>query len=53
VLPRGALEAFRHPGIATIPGLFGERRVGLVHAPGAEAVAATGALLEQLVAAAA
>ena len=53
VLPRGALEAFRHPGIATVPGLFGERRVGVVHAPGAEAVAATGALLEQLVAAAA
>jgi DNA-binding transcriptional LysR family regulator len=53
VLPRGALEAFRHPGVATVPGLFGSRRVGLVHAPGAEAVPATGALLQELVAAAA
>ena len=53
VLPRGALEAFRHPDIATVPGLFGRRRTALVHAPGAEAVPAVGALLEQLVRAAA
>lgn len=51
VLPRGALEAFRHPGVATVPGLFGTRRVGVVHAPGAEAVPASGALLRELVAA--
>jgi DNA-binding transcriptional LysR family regulator len=50
VLPRGALEAFRHPGVGTVPGLFGTRRVSIVHAPGAEAVPATGALLQQLVA---
>ena len=52
VLPRGALEAFRHDGVATVPGLFGRRRTALVHTPGAEAVPAVGALLEQLVRAA-
>jgi molybdate transport repressor ModE-like protein len=52
VLPRGALEAFRHRGVATVPGLFGRRRVGIAYAPGAEAVPATGALLRELVAAA-
>lgn len=48
VLPRSALLAFRHPGVVVHEGLFGIRRIGIVHARGAEAVPATGALLAEL-----
>jgi molybdate transport repressor ModE-like protein len=50
VLPESALTAYRHPDVVVVamPAL-GERRVGLLHRPGAETVPATAALIEQLV----
>lgn len=47
-LPRGALLAFRHASVVTVPGLLGVRSLGLVHARGAEAVPATAALVAEL-----
>jgi DNA-binding transcriptional LysR family regulator len=53
VLPRLALQAFRHPDVAVRPlDSFGERHVGIVHRPGAGDVPATRAVVGQLVAAA-
>ena len=53
VLPRLALQAFRHPDVVVRLGEpFGERHVGIVHRPGATDVPATRALVEQLVSAA-
>lgn len=53
VLPRLALQAFRHPDVVVRPWeQFGERHVGIVHRPGATDVPATRALVEQLVSAA-
>ena len=52
-LPRSALSAFRHPGVAVRAArALGTRHVGAVHRPGAEQVPATRALLERLVRAA-
>lgn len=48
VLPRSALTAFRHSDVAVREGLFGSRQIGVVHAPGAEAVPATAAMLAEL-----
>jgi DNA-binding transcriptional LysR family regulator len=49
VLPRLALQAFRHPDVVVHPlPSFGERHVGLVHRPGAVDVPATRALVDQL-----
>jgi molybdate transport repressor ModE-like protein len=49
VLPRTALEAYRHPGVVTrpVPGLGG-RSLHAVHRPGAERVPAVAALLGAL-----
>ena len=53
VLPRLALQAFRHPEVVVRPlDSFGERHVGIVHRPGAGDVPASRALIERLVAAA-
>ena len=50
MLPRSALEAFRHAGVAVRGSTaLGSRHVGLVHRPGAEQVPATRALIERLV----
>lgn len=52
VLPRLALQAFRHPEVVVRPlESFGERHVGVVHRPGAHEVPATRALMSQLAAA--
>ena len=49
VLPRLALQAFRHPDVVVRPiTSFGERHVGLVHRPGAGDVPATRAAVDQL-----
>ncbi|MEZ5128175.1 MAG: LysR substrate-binding domain-containing protein [Micropruina glycogenica] len=48
-LPRLALQAFRHPGVAVrASALFGRRTVGAVHRGGAEQVPSIRALLERL-----
>lgn len=48
VLPGLALTAFRHPEVEVRPATgFGERHVGMVHRPGAEAVPAIRALMER------
>ncbi|GAA0334448.1 LysR family transcriptional regulator [Micropruina glycogenica] len=48
-LPRLALQAFRHPGVAVrASALFGRRTVGAVHRAGAEQVPSIRALLERL-----
>jgi DNA-binding transcriptional LysR family regulator len=53
VLPRLALQAFRHPEVVVRPlDSFGERHVGIAHRPGAGEVPATRALVERLVASA-
>ncbi len=53
VLPRLALQAFRHPEVVVRPlDSFGERHVGIVHRPGAGDVPATRALMAQLATAA-
>lgn len=53
LLPESALSAYRHPDVVVIPSKeLGERHVGLLHVPGAEAVPATAALAAELVAAA-
>jgi DNA-binding transcriptional LysR family regulator len=53
VLPRLALQAFRHPEVVVRPlASFGERHVGIVHRPGAGEVPATSALMSQLATAA-
>lgn len=48
VLPASALAAYRHPGVRVLerPDL-GERVIGVLMRPGAEAVPATGALLQR------
>ena len=54
VLPGLALTAFRHPEVEVRPATgFGERHVGMVHRPGAEAVPAIRALMERFQAGAA
>ena len=53
VLPRLALQAFRHPAVVVRPlDSFGERHVGIAHRPGAGEVPATRALMAQLATAA-
>jgi DNA-binding transcriptional LysR family regulator len=53
VLPRLALQAFRHPDVVVRPlDSFGERHVGIVHRPGAGEVPATRALVDRLASAA-
>ncbi|WP_232681001.1 LysR family transcriptional regulator [Nocardioides sp. R-C-SC26] len=48
-LPASALAAYRHPEVDAVPlGVFGRRRVGVIHRPGAEAVPASAALMERL-----
>jgi molybdate transport repressor ModE-like protein len=48
VLPDLALTAFRHPEVDVRPAIgFGERHVGMVHRPGADAVPAIRALMER------
>lgn len=49
LLPRSAVDAFRHPGVEVRPGRgFGSRVFGAVHRAGAETVPATAALLGEL-----
>ena len=49
LLPRSALEAFRHPDVEVRPSrVFGSRRFGIVHRAGAETVPATAALVAAL-----
>src|SRR5690606_14344285 len=48
LLPRSALQAYRHPDVRAVPG-FGHRRYGTVHRRGAQTVPATAALLHALV----
>ena len=53
VLPRLALQAFRHPEVVVRAlDSFGERHVGIVHRPGAGEVPATRALVDRLASAA-
>lgn len=47
MLPRSALDAYRHPQVVAVPG-FGRRRISAVHREGAAAVPATAALLREL-----
>lgn len=47
MLPRSALEAYRHPDVRVLEG-FGERRYGALHHRGARGVPATAALLREL-----
>lgn len=47
LLPRSALDAYRHPRVRTVPG-FGRRRYGAVHRNGAAKVPATAAFLHEL-----
>lgn len=50
MLPRSALQAFRHPDVVVRESrTLGERHVGLVYRAGAEQVPATRALVERLV----
>jgi len=49
LLPRSALEAYRHPGVTTREqASFGTRTFGIVHREGAEQVPATAALVGEL-----
>ena len=49
LLPRSALDAYRHPGVvAREHASFGTRTYGIVHRPGAERVPATAALVREL-----
>lgn len=49
LLPRSALEAYRHPGVRVREhGSFGTRRLGVAHREGADQVPATAALLRAL-----
>jgi molybdate transport repressor ModE-like protein len=49
LLPRSALDAYRHPGVvAREQASFGTRTYGIVHRPGAERVPATAALVREL-----
>lgn len=49
LLPRSALDAYRHPGVvAREQASFGTRTFGVVHRPGADRVPATAALLREL-----
>lgn len=53
LLPRSALEAYRHPDVVVVESqAFGSRHLGLVHRRGAEKVPATAALIAELVCAA-
>jgi DNA-binding transcriptional LysR family regulator len=47
MLPRSALDAYRHPQVRAVPG-FGLRRMAAVHRDGAAAVPATAAVLRAL-----
>lgn len=47
MLPRSALDAYRHPEVRALPG-FGLRRMAAVHRDGAAAVPATAAVLRAL-----
>ena len=50
MLPRSALQAFRHPEVVVRSSrALGVRHVGVAYRPGAEQVPATGALLERLI----
>ena len=49
LLPRSAIEAYRHPAVAVRDhASYGTRRFGLVHREGAETVPATAALVREL-----
>ncbi len=49
LLPRSALEAFRHPDVEVRQSrVFGSRTFGIVHRAGAETVPATAALVAEL-----
>jgi DNA-binding transcriptional LysR family regulator len=49
MLPRSALLAHRHPEVCVLDSpTLGERHVGVIHRPGAEAVPATAALLQEV-----
>lgn len=49
LLPRSALEAFRHPEVEVRESrVFGSRTYGILHRPGADTVPATAALLGEL-----
>jgi len=49
LLPRSALEAYRHPGVVVRGhASYGTRTFGIVHREGAESVPATAALVREL-----